>query len=505
MTTTNKVSQVVSKQLPQFVEDNHPLLNKLLEYYYKSQEKTGYGQNILNDFLQYLNIDKLNIDILDGATKLVQDAAIDSTTLTVENVDSFLDKNGSILINNEVIFYEKAVPSPSVALSPGISYDQVKIKWIGLSNPINDFDGVKNSFPLLSQNSPVSPPSPQHLIVKLYNKVLIGGVDYTLDNNNINFTTPPRAKTVSDGFESTNITYLKGFSEDSILALDDISNNFGDNRTNFNVNRGGVPYRAVVDEYIIAIYDGNLLTPKTDFTFDETTISFNFIPLVGRKLALFSIEAPIPSFGSGAVGFSRVNEAGAVTGIEISKTGSDYRFEYAPKVSIKSKEGSNAAVRSLINGIKNTQLLGGGKGYSESNPPTVNIQSPTKAGGTPAKLSAKVVEGSVSEIVVEDSGSGYTFIPRVTFAQPGGATLGTPTIVGGSFSGVVPVTSGGSGYTTAPIVYVDEPTGEDPIIATFKAVLNDKSSNRLYFTLMLVRGIQAPLELQLSTQLEHKF
>ena len=111
---------------------------------------------------------------------------------------------------------------------------------------------------------------------------MIGGVDYTLDNNNINFTTPPRAKTVSDGFESTNITYLKGFSEDSILALDDISNNFGDNRTSFNVNRGGVPYRAVVDEYIIAIYDGNLLTPKTDFTFDETTISFNFIPLVGR-------------------------------------------------------------------------------------------------------------------------------------------------------------------------------------------------------------------------------
>ena len=488
MTTTNKVSQVVSKQLPQFVEDNHPLLNKLLEYYYKSQEKTGYGQNILNDFLQYLNIDKLNIDILDGATKLVQDAAVDSTTLTVENVDSFLDKNGSILINNEVIFYEKAVPSPSVALSPGISYDQVKIKWIGLSNPINDFDGVKNSFPLLSQNSPVSPPSPQHLIVKLYNKVLIGGVDYTLDNNNINFTTPPRAKTVSDGFESTNITYLKGFSEDSILALDDISNNFGDNRTSFNVNRGGVPYRAVVDEYIIAIYDGNLLTPKTDFTFDETTISFNFIPLVGRKLALFSIEAPIPSFGSGAVGFSRVNEAGAVTGIEISKTGSDYRFEYAPKVSIKSKEGSNAAVRSLINGIKNTQLLGGGKGYSESNPPTVNIQSPTKAGGTPAKLSAKVVEGSVSEIVVEDSGSGYTFIPRVTFAQPGGATLGTPTMVGGSFSGEVPVTSGGSGYTTAPVVYVDEPTGEDPIIATFKAVLNDKGEVESITTLNAGQG-----------------
>ena len=71
----------------------------------------------------------------------------------------------------------------------------------------------------------------------------------------------------------------------------------------FNITRNSAPYQPVVDEYIIAIYDGQILTPKIDFTFDLTTITFNFIPLIGRKLDLFSIEAAIPSFGTGAIGF----------------------------------------------------------------------------------------------------------------------------------------------------------------------------------------------------------
>ena len=42
------------------VQHTHTYLS--LEYYYKSQEKTGYGQNIVNSFTDLLNIDKLNVD-----------------------------------------------------------------------------------------------------------------------------------------------------------------------------------------------------------------------------------------------------------------------------------------------------------------------------------------------------------------------------------------------------------------------------------------------------------
>ena len=64
MTNINKVSQSIVTQTPEFITDEYPLFNKFIEYYYRSQEKTGLGQNILNNFLQYLDIDKLDIGCL---------------------------------------------------------------------------------------------------------------------------------------------------------------------------------------------------------------------------------------------------------------------------------------------------------------------------------------------------------------------------------------------------------------------------------------------------------
>ena len=58
MTNINKVSQSINTQVPDFIESDYPLFNKFIEYYYRSQEKTGLGHNIINNFLQYLNIDK---------------------------------------------------------------------------------------------------------------------------------------------------------------------------------------------------------------------------------------------------------------------------------------------------------------------------------------------------------------------------------------------------------------------------------------------------------------
>ena len=86
----NKVSQSIASQSPEFLKTEYPLFNKFIEYYYRSQEKTGLGQNILNNFLQYLDIDKLDIGILDGATKIVEPITETSETIVVESVDQFL-------------------------------------------------------------------------------------------------------------------------------------------------------------------------------------------------------------------------------------------------------------------------------------------------------------------------------------------------------------------------------------------------------------------------------
>ena len=469
----NKVSQSIAAQSPEFLRTEYPLFNKFIEYYYRSQEKTGLGQNIINNFLQYLDIDKLDINILDGSTKVVEAITAESDEIVVESVDNFLDANGSILIGDEVIYYESTTSAPNIALSPGISYNQVKLKWIDLAQIRDSFDGTAVRFPLISQSSPISPPSAQHLIVKIYNEVLIPGVDYTVDADNIVFTTAPRTKLLSDDVSQTNITFLSGFIEDTIITVDNISSDFGSGKKDFKLLRNGVAYEPIADEYLLIVYDNQLLIPKKDFFIDGNIIIFETAPLNGRSISISSIEAPIPTFGSGAIGYSRVDNNGQLTSIEISNNGSGYEYKYPPKVSISGENGSGAAASALVNGVKTVTLLDSGRGYSDTNPPTVIIESPTTPESVDSELEAVVTNGSVSEIIIKNSGSGFTFTPRVSFKQPGGAKLGQVSISSGSIDGTISVIDGGQGYSTVPEVYVDEPTGSNPVKAILTAVLTN--------------------------------
>ncbi len=131
MANTNKVSQSVKSLTPDFIEQDYPLFNKFIEYYYRSQEKTGLGQNIVNNFLQYLDIDKLDVGILDGATKIVESINETDDKIIVESVDTLLERNGSLLIGDEEIYYEETTPSTNVWWDPGISNEEVQLKWTG--------------------------------------------------------------------------------------------------------------------------------------------------------------------------------------------------------------------------------------------------------------------------------------------------------------------------------------------------------------------------------------
>ena len=61
------------------------------------------------------------------------------------------------------------------------------------------------------------------------------------------------------------------------------------------MTRNGITYFPIVDEYVIAVYDNQLLQPKVDYFLDGDLFVFNEAPLNGRFLSLYSIEAPIPS------------------------------------------------------------------------------------------------------------------------------------------------------------------------------------------------------------------
>ena len=112
-TNPNKVSQNILNQLPDFIKSDFPAFEKFLEYYYKSQEKTGQPQNILNELKSYLDIDSYDFGLIQSKTSLLEDVDATSDIITVESVDNFLDNNGSLLINDDT------------TVSPPMQYNQL--------------------------------------------------------------------------------------------------------------------------------------------------------------------------------------------------------------------------------------------------------------------------------------------------------------------------------------------------------------------------------------------
>lgn len=107
----------------------------------------------------------------------------------------------------------------------------------------------------------------------------------------------PRTRTPSDGSDQTYINFLSGFIENPIVAIDNLSNSFGESKRQFTITKNAERYEPIVDEYVIAIYDNRLLVPKVDFFIDGDQFIFLTAPLNGRFLSLYAIEAPVPSFG----------------------------------------------------------------------------------------------------------------------------------------------------------------------------------------------------------------
>jgi len=479
-TNPNKVSQNILNQLPDFIKSDFPAFEKFLEYYYKSQEKTGQPQNILNELKSYLDIDSYDFGLIQSKTSLLEDVSATSDIITVESVDNFLQDNGSLLINDEIVYYERADKSPEISLTDGVSYQEFREKWIELQSPYLNFNGVQRSFPLRSENNPVSAPSPDHVVVRLFGKYQVPNVDFIISGTDIIFTDPPRSPNPSDSVEQTGIFYLKGFLQDAIQVLDDVSSQFNSAKKEFLIQTNGVKYNPVLDVYLNIIIGDKLLVPFVDFTIVSDGINnilkLTSAPTPDQGIYIASIEAPISSFGSGASAVAQIATNGELSGIRVKSGGSNYRIQYPPAVNIVTTVGGGgAAAYSLVNGIKTLPLLSGGAGYSDLNPPIVDIEVPTAAGGIRAKATAIVENGTVTSVTLDDSGSNFTFTPRITFKDPGGCVLTYPTVdVNGSLnSDSIQITSGGVGYTVPPSVYVDAPTGSDPVQAEINVTIAD--------------------------------
>ena len=453
------VSDRVEGQLPEFIrEEDKQFVNFLFEYY-KSQEKSGRPYDILNNLLTYFDLDSYDTNMLSSQTNLLQDVGLDDNKLEVESIDGFLDTNGSVLINSEVMYYESTTRGPDAILTPGVSLDQFDKKKQQLENPFLLFDGVRTVFPLKFLGNPVAPTSADHLIVITYNYFNRPGIDYVVDGNTIRFTSPPRARLGVDNSEFTQLVYLVGYANQTIETLDAIPFIEWQNTYKYPLRLDTAPYIPTSDIGLIINRNGTKLTPYEDYSVFEDSVIFDTLIGAADTIEIRSVEYIAPAYGSGATTVCQVRSDGSINRIISKSGGSGYRLNFNPRVTINASNGQGATARSLIGGIKDIRLIDGGQGYSSYNPPIPVIAPPTNTGGTQAKLSLTVDDttGQVSSIIIENSGSGYDFIPAITFNNPTGATIGSPTIdsEGRLNLSSIPVTNMGSGYSNPPIVYID--------------------------------------------------
>lgn len=473
------VSLSVLNQLPDFIKENSPLFETFLSQYYRSQEKVSGPIAVLNNLTDYFNVSKYDLSKLDGNTVLINNITETTSSIEVENTDGFVDTNGTILVNNEVIYYESLKKSPNVILSSGISYQEFEKKLVELFNPYLLFNGTRTTFPLLLNNAPVFPPSNDHILVKVYNEYLRPGIDFNIINGQIVFTTAPRTfdpVNLSDSSNDIQIRYLKGFNESVIDVMDTlVPAGIGQPpKYIFKLKKNNQSYNPPSTVLTLVIVDDELKIPFVDFSIFEDSIIFETAPT--QSIYVAYINANISTVGSGAQAYSVVNDLGEVSKIIVKEGGSGYTLDNSPRVSISGSEGKYATARALIGGLKSITLIESGTGYSQVNPPLVTISNPSKTGSIVAVATATVnSSGGIQSISLDSSGSGYDFIPRIQFINPSGGVLGQPVITNGVVQSI-PVLDGGFGYSTPPQIYIDPSPSETGIQASARAVLDSEGS-----------------------------
>ena len=106
-------STLVENQLPEFISTDYPNFVKFVEKYYEQLETPGQPLDLINHITKYQDIDTYEKKLLQENSELVSivetrngSNVITEIVVNLANGSSFPDKNGYIMIGDEVIFYE---------------------------------------------------------------------------------------------------------------------------------------------------------------------------------------------------------------------------------------------------------------------------------------------------------------------------------------------------------------------------------------------------------------
>ena len=161
----------------------------------------------------------------------------------------------------------------------------------------------------------------------------------------------------------------------------------------------------------------------------------------------------------------------SVSSVTINNPTTNGKYVSAPSVSFSGGGGTNAAGTAVLDAqgkVSQVVITNSGSGYTSQ--PTVTFGDvgvtgqATVAQGTTAEASASLANVSAGaltgNLTITNGGTGYSSNPVVSISGGGGSSAGvtvTPTITDGVITAIA--VSGGSGYSSAPSISIAAPTG----------------------------------------------
>lgn len=455
------ISDRIAGQFPAFIRQDYPTFVEFVRGYYESQERSGYPVDILNNITKYFDVDTYRASSITSCTKLTTNVLKADSIVEVETTEGYKDVDGLVLVDGEIISYQKRTESPKAIFTTGISEVEVDRKSIDLDTLFFEYDGVTRLFDLNYLGAPTFITNVNELVVEVFGDILEPGTDYViLNNNQIQFTNAPRARLPLDDQNRTSIKFLRGFTGSAIKKIDKITTSslvetLPSGKKVYKLQNDGTSYTPLHENLIYFINRGIKLRPYIDYALVENVVIVRSgldIDLADHHIV--SIEFTMPEFGSGAAAITTIDTNGSLTGIPIQLGGSGYTHYNPPKINFKSDVGRYASAHTFVSGLTSITVVDGGSGYSADNPPLVTIDPPEDEYGIRATAVAVVNSaGSVTGITITNSGSGYSRQPKITIARPPAATATAGTITNGQLTDIV-VTNGGQGYTDPPSVFI---------------------------------------------------
>lgn len=100
-----KISQLIEGQLPEYVVSESPLFVDFLKQYYTSQQYQSGPVDLLENIDQYIKLDNLTPEVLEGRVGVTQSVSTTDTTIYVNSTKGFPNEYGLVGIGTEIISY----------------------------------------------------------------------------------------------------------------------------------------------------------------------------------------------------------------------------------------------------------------------------------------------------------------------------------------------------------------------------------------------------------------